>query len=104
MVDEPLIHATTYIPLMDNADSNPVVDKREVIDLIKPDQVEGIQKTGAKKLKIEADKGNIQNVTIFCIEKNTFLSSDGVSMFSHRSNELQKTNRIFVVKDLLVVF
>lgn len=48
MVDEPLIHATTYIPLMDNADSNPVVDKREVIDLIKPDQVEVIQKTGAK--------------------------------------------------------
>ena len=43
---------------MDNADSNPVVDKREIIDLIKPDQVEGIQKTGAKKLKIETDKGN----------------------------------------------
>ncbi|XP_060150822.1 kinectin isoform X6 [Globicephala melas] len=60
LVDEPLIHATTYIPLMDNADSNPVVDKREVIDLIKPDQVEGIQKTGAKKLKIEADKENAE--------------------------------------------
>ncbi|EPY84009.1 hypothetical protein CB1_000513012 [Camelus ferus] len=29
LVDEPLIHATTYIPLMDNADANPVVDKRE---------------------------------------------------------------------------
>lgn len=62
MVDEPLIHATTYIPLMDNADSNPVVDKREVIDLIKPDQVEVIQKTGAKKLKIETDKGNVYRV------------------------------------------
>ena len=59
MVDEPLIHATTYIPLMDNADSNPVVDKREVIDLIKPDQVEGIQKMATKKLKMETDKGNI---------------------------------------------
>lgn len=59
MVDEPLIHATTYIPLMDNADSNPMVDKREVIDLIKPDQVEVIQKAGAKKLKIETDKGNV---------------------------------------------
>ncbi|XP_027424973.1 kinectin isoform X9 [Zalophus californianus] len=60
LVDEPLIHATTYIPLMDNADSNPVLDKREVIDLIKPDQVEGIQKTGAKKLKTETDKENAE--------------------------------------------
>lgn len=72
MVDEPLIHATTYIPLMDNADSNPVVDKREVIDLIKPDQIEGIQKTGAKKLKTETDKGNIQNATIYSMEKTHF--------------------------------
>lgn len=77
MVDEPLIHATTYIPLMDNADSSPVM-KREVIDLIKPDQVEGIQKMGAKKLRVETDKGNIQNEAIFCIEKNTFLSTDGI--------------------------
>ncbi|XP_072819199.1 kinectin isoform X5 [Vicugna pacos] len=60
LVDEPLIHATTYIPLMDNADANPVVDKREVVDLIKPDQVEGIQKTGSKKLKIETDKENAE--------------------------------------------
>ncbi|XP_037688578.1 kinectin isoform X6 [Choloepus didactylus] len=60
LVDEPLIHATTYIPLMDNANSNPVVDKREVIDLIKPDQVEGIHKTGAKKLKTETDKENAE--------------------------------------------
>ncbi|XP_070275385.1 kinectin isoform X8 [Myotis yumanensis] len=59
LVDEPLIHATTYIPLMDNADSSPVV-KREVIDLIKPDQVEGIQKMGAKKLKVETDKENAE--------------------------------------------
>lgn len=56
LVDEPLIHATTYIPLMDNADSNPVMDKREVIELIKTDQVEGIQKTGTKKPKTETDK------------------------------------------------
>lgn len=56
LVDEPLIHATTYIPLMDNTNANLVVDKREVIDLIKSDQLEGIQKSGAKKLKIETDK------------------------------------------------
>ena len=67
---------------MDNADSNPVVDKREIIDLIKPDQVEGIQKTGAKKLKIETDKGN--NLLYW---KKTFLSSDGMSAFSHRNNK-----------------
>ncbi|XP_071070022.1 kinectin isoform X6 [Dasypus novemcinctus] len=60
LVDEPLIHATTYIPLMDNANSNPVVDKREIIDLIKPDQIEGIHKTGAKKLKTETDKENAE--------------------------------------------
>ncbi|XP_054546563.1 kinectin isoform X8 [Talpa occidentalis] len=60
LVDEPLIHATTYIPLMDNADPNPVVDKRDVIDLIKPQQIEGIQKMGAKKPKIETDKENAE--------------------------------------------
>ncbi|XP_037011522.2 kinectin isoform X6 [Artibeus jamaicensis] len=60
LVDEPLIHATTYIPLMDNVDSSPGVDKREVIDLIKPDQVEGIQKVVSKKLKMEADKENAE--------------------------------------------
>ncbi|XP_053783692.1 kinectin isoform X3 [Desmodus rotundus] len=60
LVDEPLIHATTYIPLMDNVDSSPGVDKREVIDLIKPDQVEGIQKMATKKLKMETDKENAE--------------------------------------------
>ncbi|XP_019581337.2 kinectin isoform X7 [Rhinolophus sinicus] len=76
LVDEPLIHATTYIPLMDNADSNPVVDKREVIDLIKPDQVEGIQKTGAKKLKTETDKENAE------VKFKDFLLSLKTMMFS----------------------
>ncbi|XP_006864705.1 PREDICTED: kinectin [Chrysochloris asiatica] len=60
LVDEPLIHPTSYIPLMDNANPNPVVDKREVVNLIKPDQVEGLQKTGAKKLKTETDKENAE--------------------------------------------
>ncbi|XP_032731219.1 kinectin isoform X6 [Lontra canadensis] len=76
LVDEPLIHATTYIPLMDNADSNPVLDKREVIDLIKPDQVEGIQKTGAKKLKTETDKENAE------VKFKDFLLSLKTMMFS----------------------
>ncbi|XP_068819375.1 kinectin isoform X7 [Capricornis sumatraensis] len=76
LVDEPLIHATTYIPLMDNADSNPMVDKREVIDLIKPDQVEVIQKAGAKKLKIETDKENAE------VKFKDFLLSLKTMMFS----------------------
>ncbi|XP_073067305.1 kinectin isoform X12 [Manis javanica] len=59
-VDEPLIHAATYIPLMDNADSNPVVDNRGIFDVIKPDQGEGIRKTGVKKLKTETEKENAE--------------------------------------------
>uniref|UniRef100_G3SSG1 Kinectin 1 n=1 Tax=Loxodonta africana TaxID=9785 RepID=G3SSG1_LOXAF len=75
-IDEPLIHATTYIPLMDNADSNPVVDKREVVDLNKPEQVEGIQKTGSKKLKTETDKENAE------VKFKDFLLSLKTMMFS----------------------
>ncbi|KAM4853077.1 kinectin isoform 12-T13 [Thomomys bottae] len=75
LVDEPLIHATTYIPLMDNANSN-LVDKREVTDLIKSDQLEGIQKSGSKKLKIETDKENAE------VKFKDFLLSLKTMMFS----------------------
>ncbi|XP_032107042.1 kinectin isoform X7 [Sapajus apella] len=75
-VDEPLIHATAYVPLMNNADSSPVVDKREVIDLLKPDQVEGIQKSGTKKLKTETDKENAE------VKFKDFLLSLKTMMFS----------------------
>ncbi|XP_067410938.1 kinectin isoform X10 [Emydura macquarii macquarii] len=60
LVDEPLIHATTYIPLMDNSDLNPLVEKREVADMAKQDITEGIQKSGAKKPKNETDKENAE--------------------------------------------
>ncbi|XP_015262911.1 PREDICTED: kinectin [Gekko japonicus] len=60
LVDEPLIHATTYIPLMDNADQNPAAGKREVAGLAKPDGIEGLQKSNAKKLKNETDKENAE--------------------------------------------
>nr|XP_042140679.1 kinectin isoform X8 [Peromyscus maniculatus bairdii] len=76
VVDEPLIHATTYIPLMDNANSNLVMDKREIIDMIKPDHVEGIHKSGAKKLKIETDKENAE------VKFKDFLMSLKTMMFS----------------------
>ncbi|KAG8511759.1 Kinectin, partial [Galemys pyrenaicus] len=76
LVDEPLIHATTYIPLMDSADPNPMVDKRDIIDLIKPQQIEGIQKMGAKKPKIETDKENAE------VKFKDFLLSLKTMMFS----------------------
>ncbi|XP_050808500.1 kinectin [Gopherus flavomarginatus] len=60
LVDEPLIHATTYIPLMDNSDLNPLAEKREVADVGKQDTAEMIQKSGAKKLKNETDKENAE--------------------------------------------
>ncbi|KAL1780589.1 kinectin isoform X1 [Sigmodon hispidus] len=76
LVDEPLIHATTYIPLMDNANSNLVMDKTEIIDMIKPDHVEGIHKSGPKKLKIETDKENAE------VKFKDFLLSLKTMMFS----------------------
>ncbi|XP_057344422.1 kinectin isoform X12 [Manis pentadactyla] len=75
-VDEPLIHAATYIPLMDNADSNPVVDNRGIFDVIKPDQGEGIHKTGVKKLKTETEKENAE------VKFKDFLMSLKTMMFS----------------------
>lgn len=76
LVDDPLIHTTTYIPLMDNANSNLMVDKREIIDMIKSDHVEGIQKSGTKKLKIETDKENAE------VKFKDFLLSLKTMMFS----------------------
>ncbi|XP_061468450.1 kinectin isoform X2 [Rhineura floridana] len=60
LVDEPVIHATTYIPLMDNADQNLGVEKREAADLVKQDGIEGLQKSNSKKLKNETDKENAE--------------------------------------------
>ncbi|XP_070606133.1 kinectin isoform X8 [Erythrolamprus reginae] len=59
LVDEPLIRATTYIPLMDNADSSVTEGKREAADLVRHDGLEGLQKTSVKKLKNETDKENV---------------------------------------------
>ncbi|XP_051833675.1 kinectin isoform X2 [Antechinus flavipes] len=60
VVDEPPSHSSSYTSLMDNSDPNPAADKRELIDLVKGDQAEGNQKTGAKKLKNETDKENAE--------------------------------------------
>ncbi|XP_074146307.1 kinectin isoform X5 [Sminthopsis crassicaudata] len=60
VVDEPPSHSSSYTSLMDNSDPNPAADKRELIDLVKSEQAEGNQKTGAKKLKNETDKENAE--------------------------------------------
>ncbi|NXW27446.1 KTN1 protein, partial [Phaetusa simplex] len=59
LVDEPLIQATTYIPLMDNSDTG-TLEKREVVEVAKQNVNEGIQKSSGKKLKNETDKENAE--------------------------------------------
>uniref|UniRef100_A0A8C6W7F3 Kinectin 1 n=1 Tax=Nannospalax galili TaxID=1026970 RepID=A0A8C6W7F3_NANGA len=82
LVDEPLIHAATYIPLMDNANSNLVMDKREIVDLVKPDHVEGIQKSGVKKLKIETDKENAEvKFKDFLLSLKTMIFSEDEALY-----------------------
>ncbi|NXA96534.1 KTN1 protein, partial [Melanocharis versteri] len=59
LVDEPLIQATTYIPLMDNSASG-TLEKREPVEVVKHNVNEGIQKSSGKKLKNETDKENAE--------------------------------------------
>ncbi|NWZ26024.1 KTN1 protein, partial [Asarcornis scutulata] len=59
LVDEPLIQATTYIPLMDNSDAG-ALEKREVVEVVKQNMNEGIQKSSGKKMKNETDKENAE--------------------------------------------
>ncbi|NXC01220.1 KTN1 protein, partial [Orthonyx spaldingii] len=59
LVDEPLIQATTYIPLMDNSDPG-TLEKREPVEVVKHNVNEGIQKSSGKKLKNETDKENAE--------------------------------------------
>ncbi|XP_075359989.1 kinectin isoform X7 [Mycteria americana] len=59
LVDEPLIQATTYIPLMDNSDAG-TLEKREAVEVAKQNVNEGIQKSSGKKLKNETDKENAE--------------------------------------------
>ncbi|NXG43046.1 KTN1 protein, partial [Psilopogon haemacephalus] len=59
LADEPLIQATTYIPLMDNSDAG-ALEKREVVEVAKQNANEGIQKSSSKKLKNETDKENAE--------------------------------------------
>ncbi|KAM6074531.1 kinectin isoform 6-T6 [Chlamydotis macqueenii] len=59
LVDEPLIQATTYIPLMDNSDAG-TLEKREAVEVVKQSVNEGIHKSSGKKMKNETDKENAE--------------------------------------------
>ncbi|NWS75081.1 KTN1 protein, partial [Crotophaga sulcirostris] len=59
LVDEPLIQATTYIPLMDNSDAG-TLEKREAVEVAKQNVNEGIHKSSGKKQKNETDKENAE--------------------------------------------
>ncbi|XP_066464372.1 kinectin isoform X13 [Eleutherodactylus coqui] len=75
LVDEPLIHPTVYIPLMDNSDPTVVV-KKETAGLEKAAITEVVQKSGGKKGKNVTDKENAE------LKFKDFLSSMKNLMFS----------------------
>nr|XP_033806716.1 kinectin isoform X2 [Geotrypetes seraphini] len=59
LVDEPLIEATTYIPLMDNTNANSMVEK-DLNNTVKNELADVFQKSNVKKLKNETDKENAE--------------------------------------------
>uniref|UniRef100_A0A8C6VKG5 Kinectin 1 n=1 Tax=Naja naja TaxID=35670 RepID=A0A8C6VKG5_NAJNA len=95
LVDEPLIRATTYIPLMDNADSSVTEEKREAADLVRHDGLEGLQKTNVKKLKNETDKENadVKFKDFILVMKNMIFTEEEamnvVELLKEKSNAMQ---------------
>ncbi|XP_033025223.1 kinectin isoform X3 [Lacerta agilis] len=95
LVDEPLIHATTYIPLMDNADQNLAGEKREAADLVKQDGIEALQKSNSKKLKNETDKENAEvkfKDFLLAMKNMIFTEEEALSvveLLKERSNVIQ---------------
>ncbi|XP_077775340.1 kinectin isoform X3 [Podarcis muralis] len=95
LVDEPLIHATTYIPLMDNADQNLAGEKREAADLVKQDGIGALQKSNSKKLKNETDKENaeVKFKDFFLAMKNMIFTEEEalsvVELLKEKSNVIQ---------------
>ncbi|XP_026554469.1 kinectin isoform X6 [Pseudonaja textilis] len=95
LVDEPLIRATTYIPLMDNADSSVTEEKREAADLVRHDGLEGLQKTNVKKLKNETDKESVdvKFKDFILVMKNMIFTEEEamnvVELLKEKSNAMQ---------------
>uniref|UniRef100_A0A098LZ67 Kinectin 1 n=1 Tax=Hypsiglena sp. JMG-2014 TaxID=1550645 RepID=A0A098LZ67_9SAUR len=96
LVDEPLIRATTYIPLMDNADSSITGGKREAADLVRHDGLEVLQKTSVKKLKNETDKENadVKFKDFILVMKNMIFTEEEamnvVELLKEKSNAIQE--------------
>uniref|UniRef100_A0A1W7RGD4 Kinectin n=1 Tax=Agkistrodon contortrix contortrix TaxID=8713 RepID=A0A1W7RGD4_AGKCO len=96
LVDEPLIRATTYIPLMDNADSSVTEGKRETADLVRHDGLEGLQKTSVKKLKNETEKENtdVKFKDFILVMKNMIFTEEEamnvVELLKEKSNAIQE--------------
>jgi len=78
LVDEPLIQATTYIPLMDNSDAG-TLEKREAVEVAKHNVNEGIQKSSGKKLKNETDKGK-KPIMESCLWRSLLANLNGENM------------------------
>ncbi|XP_069588945.1 kinectin isoform X12 [Ranitomeya imitator] len=77
LVDEPLIHPTVYIPLMDNSDQA-VVEKKEMASSEKAVIMEVVQKSGGKKGKNATDKENaeVKFKDFLSTMKNLIVSED----------------------------
>ncbi|XP_067151238.1 kinectin isoform X7 [Apteryx mantelli] len=95
LVDEPLIQATTYIPLMDNSDAS-ALEKREAVEVAKQSINEGIQKGSSKKLKNETDKENaeVKFKDFVMTMKNMILTDDEarcvVEVLKEKSTAIQE--------------
>uniref|UniRef100_A0A8B9PST1 Kinectin 1 n=1 Tax=Apteryx owenii TaxID=8824 RepID=A0A8B9PST1_APTOW len=95
LVDEPLIQATTYIPLMDNSDAS-ALEKREAVEVAKQSINEGIQKSSSKKLKNETDKENaeVKFKDFVMTMKNMILTDDEarcvVEVLKEKSTAIQE--------------
>ncbi|XP_016279943.1 kinectin isoform X4 [Monodelphis domestica] len=102
-------HSSSYTSLMDNSDSNPAADKREVMDLVKSDQVEGTQKTGAKKLKNETDKENAEvkfKDFLLSLKNMTFSETEAlcvVDLLREKSGAIQDALKKFSKSEVAVV-
>ncbi|XP_075471522.1 kinectin [Ascaphus truei] len=94
LVDEPLIQATHYIPLMDNTELK-VVEKKDVVNLEKSELTDGFQKSGSKKMKILTDKENaeVKFKDFLLTVKNMALTEDEamsvVELVNEKSNAVQ---------------
>ncbi|XP_073442174.1 kinectin isoform X11 [Dendrobates tinctorius] len=95
LVDEPLIHPTVYIPLMDNSDQA-VVEKKEMASSEKAVIMEVVQKSGGKRGKNATDKENaeVKFKDFLSTMKNLIVSEDEamsvVEMLKAKSTSVQE--------------